>query len=383
MGERKWTLTKTTTERDRERNDGKGNYWKIGYESRGFSDFAEAREAFRALARECATAKGNTFDGDGNVRGLQELFDAIEENRREQMRDPKPNHMLGAMILRGAPEAAIMAGDYEAARGVPAALRAWLLDMGAYDTNPLPEFRWTNWCEAVVSKPGSLAMGTLCDIDRIETYDAQIYVDAFDMSDPDRPYEFSVRPYFDVYDDEACSLRICLAPGEPDAPGRFVWPEEQQYWPAVELSASPCLEGLIDGNFHIGVGARPRASATAEERSRIAGGYDGFLEGIAALARERGLAVDVDARAIRVTDIHCYKATGDGPWFEIRIQAHFGGGPREREDPPVEVGIVRFEDYGEALSEVGWLLDEYIAGNVEPGEDAWRYQERHGHAAAR
>lgn len=374
MCDEKWVLTRTVTIKE---DDPDRNLWRAEDESWEFADFAEAREAFRRVARECATSRSNVFDGDGNIRSLQELFDALSENLEEQRRNPQPNHSLGNMILRAAPEVAIMAGDFESARAMPSALRSWLLDMGAYDRNPLPEFKWTDWGYGIVSKPGSLAMGSLSDIDRIESYDAQIYADAFDMSEPDRAYEFSVRAYFDCYDMDAGSLRIRLCPGKPDDPGRFIWPEEREFWPYCScMPAAPCLEGEIDGSCWISVGARPKASFGKAERAQLYEGYELFFDGIAELAKERGLAVDKDTRKTVFRNICCYRAGEDGPWFVMRIQARFDDDSRGSEDAPIWVEGECFEGYADALEEVGWLIDEYMAGNIPPGEEAREYQQR-------
>lgn len=245
--QRLWTLVKTVTVHEEgERGE---NVWRCEHESREFANFAEARGAFRALVRECALGEGATFDGDGEVRRLRRYFGRVEERVGRARRDPAFAESLESRRIMGTPDAARMAGDYEAALAVPDALRAWLLDMGSYDENPMGTFKWTDWSIGIVSEPGSFALGFLNETSRIEWYDAQIFTDAFDMSDADRAYELSIRPHFDAYDNDARSLRVRLVPGKPDGRGRFPWPEDDGVaWPFPE-GAAPCLGGAFDDNF--------------------------------------------------------------------------------------------------------------------------------------
>ena len=72
-------------------------------------------------------------------------------------------------------------------------LRARFVRAGALQCEPLPDFKWTDWCLGVVSERGSLALGGIMDEERIELFDAQVYTKAFDMSDPEGDYELSIR----------------------------------------------------------------------------------------------------------------------------------------------------------------------------------------------
>lgn len=113
------------------------------------------------------------------------------------------------------------------------------------------------------------------------------------------------------------------------------------------------------------------------------------MEGMASLARERGLPADAEVRRADDEDgrwrsgaVYCYRAEGPAPWFRARLTASLGTEPIDyvvplaKDRPPIRVGSERFEEYSQALSEIAWLLDEYLAGNVGQGEWITQVQKR-------
>lgn len=346
------------------------------------------------------------FDDDGRIRNLQRVFDGLGEGIAAARRDPKPNSMLGNLVLRGAPDVAFMAGDFESARRMPDALRDWMLDMGAFDASPLPEFKWTDWCFGIVSRPDSLAMGCLADTDRYEFFDAQLFTNAFRMDDPEGDYELSVRSGFDAYDGEAGSLRVRLAKGGASG-GRYAWPEEGGSWPPLDDKPSPCIAGEFDSNGRITVRARPGREGERALDPRLVTAYPGFVEDVVGLAESRGLAVDnvsnVDPEGEGADDkLACYRADATGCWLKIGIWVHYDLRPndpskmpervwanmsdevkeklksRKRDDPPIRVSRSggypegeNFEDFPPALAKVEEFIDKCIAradGALPPDE---------------
>ena len=85
MDEQIWSLTKTVTVKV---PDEKRHRWRKESESWEFPDFGEARDAFRRLARECATTRSSVFDGDGNIRNLKEMFEREKEGIASITRRP-------------------------------------------------------------------------------------------------------------------------------------------------------------------------------------------------------------------------------------------------------------------------------------------------------
>lgn len=368
MSEEIWTITKTGVLKPadgvnlvswrREQFESEENVtWKFG-------SFEGARYAFRGILAGFAETESTIFDAQGNIR---ELRDHIERHRRRYDEfGPAIVERNVWKMSKGAPDFShrLMAGDFDAARMVPAMLRAWLQDMGAFKRNPLPTFKWTDWTFGIVSTPEVLALGCTCGVERIEMYDSQVYTNAFDMSDPDGDYEFSVRDFFDVYDEEpARSLRLRLAKGPARKGGHFTWPEEDpddNY--LFDDGPSPCLQGMIDDSDSLYVVVHPEEGIGESE---LLVEYGRFVDNVLENAEKRGFIVGARRRSSAgqglVSDrADLYHAEGDGAWSCMRFTASLEPRPHGREESQVRIGTTHFAGYGDALGCACHRMDEHL-----------------------
>ena len=329
----------------------------------------EGREAFRDLLWACASEDDGVFDGDGRIKNLGEYFEGIQEWLDENGPVHEGRRLYG--FVREVPDFSFMAGNFGLAASVPEALREWLRVPEAFTESPLPPFRWTDGVFGIVATNTGIAMGAVDGIERIETFDSQVFTNAFDMDNDAKAYEFSARTWFYAYGKPAEALRIRLEPAPAAGGGCFTWPEEDEEadW-LFSKAGAPCLRGEIDGSGQVYVVVRPDGPDEEAMSAHIR-----FLEDVMAAAEARGFTVDRriwrpnSPTARGASQIDCYRTEETSPWILLGIRVSYEGQlridlpssvpPRPTLPAPIRVDNGYFDSYADALAEIECLLDGY------------------------
>lgn len=136
---------------------------------RAYTSFERAREDMKTLVHEFATSDNGLFDGNGGIVGFQAYVDNWNEDFEVE--------------------------DLESAQAVPRAFKEWIMDMDGFDASSIPECHSTDYLLGIASSSERIVVGGIDD-GPCNGIDPIVWVNMFDMSDPDANYYFCIRNAF-------------------------------------------------------------------------------------------------------------------------------------------------------------------------------------------